>query len=89
MTTITTFSMILTTMCYLQRENQTLLLHRIKEKNDINSGKWIGVGGKFESGETPLDCIIREYDEAHKHDGLIAAGIFIVLVIVVGYIKFA
>ena len=44
--------MILTTMCYIQRNQQTLLLHRIKKKNDINGGKWIGVGGKFEAGES-------------------------------------
>ena len=50
-------------MCYLRRDHQTLLLHRIKEKNDINEGKWIGVGGKFESGECPEECMIREIRE--------------------------
>jgi 8-oxo-dGTP diphosphatase len=56
--------MILTTMCYLQREDQTLLLHRIKKQKDINSGKWIGVGGKFEKGESAEECMKREiYEE--------------------------
>lgn len=67
--TITTFNMILTTMCYLQKDNQTLLLHRIKEKNDINSGKWIGVGGKFETGECPEECMKREI---YEETGLVA-----------------
>ena len=49
--------MILTTMCYIQKEKQTLLLHRVKKKTDINSGKWIGVGGKFETGESAEECM--------------------------------
>lgn len=61
--------MILTTMCYIQKNNQTLLLHRIKNKNDINAGKWIGVGGKFEEAESPEECVIREIKE---ETGLIA-----------------
>lgn len=55
--------MILTTMCYLKRDNQTLLLHRIKKQKDINGGKWIGVGGKFETGESAEECMIREIFE--------------------------
>ena len=56
--------MILTTMCYLKRQHQTLLLHRIKKQNDINGGKWIGVGGKFEAGESAEECMKREvYEE--------------------------
>lgn len=51
---------VLTTMCYLKKDNQTLLLHRIKKKNDINEGKWIGVGGKVEKGESIDECIKRE-----------------------------
>jgi 8-oxo-dGTP diphosphatase len=51
-------------MCYLQKDNQTLLLHRTKKENDINEGKWIGVGGKFEAGESAEECIRREiYEE--------------------------
>ncbi len=52
--------MILTTMCYLKKDNKTLLLHRIKKENDINGGKWIGVGGKFEVGESAEECMKRE-----------------------------
>ena len=55
--------MILTTVCYLKKNNQTLLLHRIKKENDINEGKWIGVGGKFEAGESPEECAKREIFE--------------------------
>lgn len=56
--------MILTTMCYLLKENKTLMLHRIKKENDINAGKWIGVGGKFEEGESAEECMSREiYEE--------------------------
>ena len=55
--------MILTTMCYLKRNHQTLLLHRIKKRKDINEGKWIGVGGKFEAGESPQECMKREIFE--------------------------
>lgn len=55
--------MILTTVCYLKRQNQTLLLHRVKKEKDINGGKWIGVGGKFEAGESAEECAIREIKE--------------------------
>jgi 8-oxo-dGTP diphosphatase len=49
-----------TTLCYLERDGSYLMLHRIKKKNDINRDKWIGVGGKFEEGESPEDCMRRE-----------------------------
>lgn len=52
--------MIDTTLAYLEKENQWLMLLRNKKKEDINEGKWIGVGGKVEEGETPLQCIQRE-----------------------------
>lgn len=55
--------MILTTMCYLLKENKTLMLHRVKKQNDINAGKWIGVGGKFEEGESAEECMGREINE--------------------------
>lgn len=55
--------MILTTICYLKKDHKTLLLHRIKKENDINEGKWIGIGGKIEKGESPIDCIKREVFE--------------------------
>ncbi len=51
-------------LCYLEKDGKYLMLNRNKKKNDINSGKWIGVGGKFESGESPEECLIREvYEE--------------------------
>lgn len=56
-------------MCYLQRPSQTLLLHRIKKEKDINEGKWIGVGGKFEIGESAQECMRREI---YEETGLIA-----------------
>lgn len=53
-----------TTLCYVYRDGRVLMLHRIKKKNDLNEGKWIGVGGKFEENESPEDCVLREvYEE--------------------------
>lgn len=52
-----------TTICYLRKDGKTLMLHRIKKKNDINHDKWIGVGGKFEHGESPEECMLREFRE--------------------------
>ena len=53
----------LTTLCYLEKGDSYLLLHRIKKENDINHDKWIGVGGHFEAGESPEDCLVREVKE--------------------------
>ncbi len=53
----------LTTLCYLKRDNQYLMLHRTVKKNDVNKDKWIGVGGHFEADESPEDCVIREVRE--------------------------
>lgn len=53
----------LTTLCYIEKDGCYLLLHRISKKNDINRDKWIGVGGHFESGESPEDCLLREVKE--------------------------
>ena len=50
----------LTTLVYLKRGNEYLMLHRTKKENDENHDKWIGVGGKFENGESPEDCMLRE-----------------------------
>jgi len=50
----------LTTLCYIEKDDCYLLLHRTKKKNDINEGKWIGVGGHFEENESPEDCLLRE-----------------------------
>ena len=53
----------LTTLCYLEKDGQYLMLHRISKKNDVNKGKWIGVGGHFEEGESPEECMLREVFE--------------------------
>lgn len=50
----------LTTLCYAEREDAYLMLHRIKKANDVNKDKWIGIGGHFEEGESPEECIRRE-----------------------------
>lgn len=52
-----------TTLCYIEKEDEYLMLHRIKKVNDENHDKWIGVGGKFESGESPEECLLREVKE--------------------------
>lgn len=49
-----------TTLCYIEKENKYLMLHRVKKINDVNENKWIGVGGKIEKGETPTGCAKRE-----------------------------
>ena len=52
------------TLCYIENENsEYLMLHRVKKKNDANQDKWIGVGGKFEDGESPDECLLREVRE--------------------------
>ena len=56
-------NMILSTLCYIEKDKEYLMLHRTKKKNDINKDKWIGIGGKFEDGESPEECIIREVKE--------------------------
>ena len=55
--------MINSTLCYLRRGQDVLLLHRVKKENDLNHDKWIGVGGKFEDRESPEDCALREIRE--------------------------
>lgn len=52
-----------TTLCYIERQGQYLMLHRVKKENDINKDKWIGIGGKFEEGESPEECALRETKE--------------------------
>ena len=55
--------MILSTLCYIEKDNKYLMLHRTKKKNDISKDKWLGIGGKFEEGESPEECIVREVME--------------------------
>lgn len=52
-----------TTVCYIENDGKYLMIHRIKKKNDCNEGKWIGIGGKLEDGESPFQCIRREVKE--------------------------
>lgn len=53
----------LTTLCYIEKDDQYLMLHRIRKKNDVNEGKWIGIGGHFEKNESPEECLLREAKE--------------------------
>lgn len=50
----------ITTLCYIEKDEKYLMLHRTKKKQDPNEGKWIGVGGHLEAGESPEDCLVRE-----------------------------
>lgn len=50
----------LTTLCYIEKDEKYLMLHRVVKKNDTNKDKWIGVGGRFEADESPQDCVLRE-----------------------------
>lgn len=52
-----------TTLCYIEKNNAYLLLHRTKKEHDINKDKWIGIGGHCEEGESPEDCVTREVKE--------------------------
>ena len=51
---------ILTTLCYIERDDKYLMLHRVSKKNDISKDKWLGVGGRFEANESPEECMQRE-----------------------------
>ena len=55
--------MILSTLCYIEKDGCWLMLHRTKKTNDINHDKWLGIGGKFEEGESPEECLLREVRE--------------------------
>ena len=56
-----------TTLCYIERGEQYLMLHRVKKEHDLNHDKWVGIGGKFEADETPDECLLRE---AYEETGL-------------------
>lgn len=53
----------LTTLCYIEQDEKYLMLHRVSKAKDINKDKWIGVGGHFEEGESPEECLLREVRE--------------------------
>ena len=57
----------LTTLCYVEHGDSYLMLHRVSKKNDVNKDKWIGIGGHFEEGESPEECLLRE---AYEETGL-------------------
>lgn len=52
-----------TSLCYIEKDSSYLMLHRVKKQNDLNHDKWIGIGGKFEKGESPEECAVREIRE--------------------------
>ena len=64
------FAMKNTTLCYIERDGAYLMIHRIKKINDENHDKWVGVGGKFEAGESPFDCARREIREEIGTDAI-------------------
>lgn len=53
----------LTTLCYIEKDGKYLMLHRVKKQKDVNKDKWIGIGGHFERGESPEECLFREVEE--------------------------
>ncbi len=62
----------LTTLCYIERDGQVLMLHRVKKQQDENAGKWIGIGGHLEADESPEECVLREIRE---ETGLAVTGL--------------
>ena len=53
----------LTTLCYIEQDGKYLMLHRTKKKNDLSHDLWLGIGGHFELGESPEECLLREVKE--------------------------
>lgn len=53
----------LTTLCYIEKDDCYLMLHRVSKKKDVNKDKWIGVGGHFQKNESPEECLLREVKE--------------------------
>ena len=61
----------MSTLCYIEKDNKYLMLHRIVKKNDVNKDKWIGVGGHFQTNESPEECLLREVKEETGADASI------------------
>lgn len=55
--------MVRSTLCYIENNERYLMLYRNRKDNDMNAGKWLGLGGKIEAGESPEDCVAREVTE--------------------------
>lgn len=53
----------LTTLCYMEKDDKYLMMHRVKKQKDVNKDKWTGIGGHFEAGESPEECLLREVKE--------------------------
>jgi len=70
----------LATLCYVRQNGRTLMVHRIKKANDMHLGKWNGLGGKFEAGESPEQCAAREILEE--------SGLVVSRLILKGFITF-
>ena len=64
----------LATLCYVRSGGKTLMVHRVKKANDMHQGRWNGLGGKFEPGETPEECAVREIRE---ESGLVARNLIL------------
>jgi len=64
----------LATLCYVRWEGQTLMIHRVKKANDMHQGKWNGLGGKLNPGETPEECAVREI---YEESGLTVRNIYL------------
>ncbi len=60
----------MTSLCYIEQDEKYLMLHRVTKKDDENKDKWIGIGGKFENGESPEECALREIKEETGLDAL-------------------
>ncbi len=58
----------LTTLCYIEQNDAYLMLHRVKKEHDLNKDKWVGIGGHFEDGESPEECLLREVKEETNLD---------------------
>ena len=66
----------LSTLCYIENDGKYLMLHRNVKENDVNEGKWIGVGGHFEADESPEECLLREVKEETGYMSLFTADGF-------------